>query len=135
VKAILADVNIVGYVDLLVAVMQAKPWKFFWDNLKLQYVHFAEVGLAPNSPDSLIWDTCQREELILITNNRNQDAPDSLDAGIKSQNKPESLPVFTIADVAHLRRSRDYVHRVVNQMLDYLMRIEELRGAGRLYLP
>ena len=59
-KGILADVNIEGYIDLLVAFMQSEPWKLFWDHLRLRYVRFAEVGLSPASPDSLVWETCQK---------------------------------------------------------------------------
>ena len=36
-KGILADINIQGYVDLLVVLMQAEPWKLFWDHLNLRY--------------------------------------------------------------------------------------------------
>ncbi len=104
-KGIVADVNIQGYVDLLVVLMQAEPWKLFWDHLQLRYVHFAEIGLAPDSLDSLVWETCQRESLVLITDNRNKSDADSLEAMIQTRNTPTSLPVFTIADVSHLRCS------------------------------
>ena len=45
------------------------------------------------------------------------------------------MPIFTIANVPHLRVSRDYADRVIDQLLDSLLRIDALRGAGRLYLP
>ena len=35
----------------------------------------------------------------------------------------------------HLLRSRDYADRIVERLMDYLMNIEDYRGAGRLYLP
>jgi hypothetical protein len=135
VKGILADVNIQGYVDRLILLMRAEPWKLFWDYLHLQYAHFADVGLAPSAPDSLVWETCQREELVLITDNRNQKALDSLEATIQTCNRPTSLPVFTIANVLHLRTSRDYANRIIDKLLDSLLRIDALRGSGRLYLP
>jgi hypothetical protein len=37
---------------------------------------------------------------------------------------PASLPVFTIANVPHLRHSRDYTNRVIDRLLDFLMRID-----------
>jgi hypothetical protein len=135
VKGLLADVNIQGLVDSLVVVMQAEPWKLFWDHLQLQNFHFAEVGLAPDALDSLVWQTCQNEELILITDNRNKKDPDSLEATIRRRNTPTSLPVFTIANVPHLRTSRDYADRVIDKLFDALLRIEALRGTGRLFLP
>ena len=134
-KGIVADINIQGHVDLLVALMQAEPWKLFWDYLQLPYLHFADISLAPTSPDSLVWETCQREELVLITDNRNKHDADSLEATIQTRNTPTSLPVFTIAKVPHLRASQDYAHRIIDKLLDSLLRIDALRGTGRLYLP
>ena len=71
-KGILADANIQGYVDYLIALVQAEPWKLFWDDLGIQYRHFSDVGLAPEAADSLVWETCQQEELVLVTDNRNR---------------------------------------------------------------
>lgn len=134
-KGLIADVNIQGYVDWLVVLMQAEPWKLFWDHLQLAYVHFADVGLVASSRDSLVSETCQTNGLVLLTNNRNEDGEDSLEAVIRSRNTPTSLPIFTIANVRHLRNSREYADRIVEQLLDALLRIDALRGTGRLYLP
>jgi hypothetical protein len=135
VKGILADANIQGYVDFLIALVQAEPWKMFWDDLGLRCLHFSDVGLDPSAPDSLVWETCQREALVLITDNRNRDAADSLEATIRSRNTPTSLPVLTIGSVQQLRHSRDYTIRVIEKLLDSLQHIEALRGTGRLFLP
>ena len=134
-KGIVADINIQGHIDLLVVLMQAEPWKLFWDHLHLQYVHFADIGLAPATLDSVVWDTCQKEELVLITDNRNKKGQDSLEATIQTRTTPTSLPVFTIASVPHLRASRAYADRIIDRLLDSLLRIDTLRGTGRLYLP
>ena len=134
-KGILADVNIQGHVDLLVVLMQAEPWQIFWDHLHLQHFHFDEVGLTHDAPDSLVWETCQPQELILITDNRNRKGADSLEATIHARNTATSLPVFTIANVPHLRASRQYADRVIDRLLDSLLSIDALRGTGRLFLP
>ena len=134
-KGILADVNIEGYVDLLVAFMQVDPSKLFWDHLELRYLRFSDVGLAPQSPDDAVWQICQQMELLLITDNRNQGGPDSLELTIRRMNTPSSLPVFTIADVQRLRRSRQYADQVIESLLIYLLQAENIRGTGRLYLP
>jgi hypothetical protein len=107
VKGILADINIQGQVDRLVAIMQVEPWKLFWDDLHVQYVHFADVGLAPDSLDSDVWELCQQRALVLITDNRNQDDPESLETTIRSRNTEASLPVITVANIPHLRHSRE----------------------------
>ena len=134
-KGILADVNIQGYVDLLVVQMRAEPWLAFWDYLQIAYFHFDDVGLAPSALDSVVWETCQREEIVLITDNRNQGDRDSLEATIQLRNTLHSLPVFTIANVPRLRASKQYASRVVERFLDALLHIDALRGAGRVYLP
>ena len=134
-KGILADVNIQGQVDFLIILMQAEPWKLFWEHLRIPYLHFPDVGLALDAPDSLVWEVFQKEELLLITDNRNRKGDDSLESTIQTRNTTTSLPVFTIGNVRNLRASRDYGHRVIDKLLDSLLRIETLRGTGRLYLP
>jgi hypothetical protein len=135
VKGILADVNIEGNVQLLVKLMAAEPWQEFWHELQIPSLRFADVGLAVDAIDSRIWRVCQAEELVLLTGNRNARGPDSLQETIRLHNSPTCLPVLTLADPQRLFHSREYVDRVIDRLLDYLERIEDLRGAGRLFLP
>ncbi len=134
-KGILPDINTSGQVQAIVRTMQAKPWDEYWRHLGLVLKRFEDVGLSPASSDLEIWRTCQAEHLVLITDNRNYDSPDSLEATIRQYNQPESLPVFTIGKLSKVRKSRAYADRVVESLYDYLLRIDEVRGAGRLYLP
>jgi len=135
VKGILADNNVIGQVAYLVQLMQAEPWSDFWKELGLVLRRFEEVGLAPDATDVEIWNRCQAEELILITDNRNDDSPDSLTAAIRNLNTQASLPVFTIADLDKFGVSREYEERVLVSLYDYLLRIDHVRGSGRLFLP
>jgi hypothetical protein len=96
---------------------------------------FEDVGLSEFSTDLEVWNVCQAEHLILITDNRNLESEDSLEATIRRNNTPQSLPVFTIADLNAFRTNSSYVERVVEALYDYLLRIDEVRGTGRLYLP
>ena len=134
-KGILADANARGHVEYLVALMQAGPWAEFWQDLGLVLWNFDEAGLATTASDLEIWRYCQSEQLVLVTDNRNQDAPESLEATIRQYNTPASLPVFTIANLQRFRADRDYAERVVVACYDYLLRIDSVRGTGRLYLP
>ena len=95
-KGILADANVLSQVAFLVQRMQAAPWTEFWQALGLTLRTFDEFGLAPAASDREIWQRCQAEELILITDNRNEDSHDSLTHIILNFNTPHSLPVFTI---------------------------------------
>jgi hypothetical protein len=45
------------------------------------------------------------------------------------------LPSFTIAGINAFRTNNSYVERVVEAFYHYLLRIDEVRGTGRLYLP
>jgi hypothetical protein len=135
VKGILADVHMGGYVESLVREMQSEYWVELWNVTGLSLYHFDDVGLTPTSTDREIWLRCQAELLILVTNNRNRDSDDSLEAVIAELNTPDSLPAFTIGSIRRLRRSRDYAARVVEKMYEHILDIDRVRGAGRLFLP
>lgn len=134
-KGILADIHLKGPVENLVREMQAEPWDELWKVLGLALFYFEDVNLTPTSTDLEIWQRCQAEELIFITNNRNSDSPDSLEATIRRCNTARSLPVFTIGDLDKLRRSPAYAQRVLERLFGYLLEIENVRGTGRLFLP
>jgi hypothetical protein len=135
VRGILADINARGPVEDLVREMQNEQWREFWDYLDLQFVHFEDVGLALDATDLEIWQTCQQQKLVLITDNRNKDKADSLEATIEQFGTSDCLPVFTIADLSKFRKSRAYAERVLEKLYEYLLQIDTVRGTGRLYLP
>jgi hypothetical protein len=98
-------------------------------------VNFPSLGLPFDAPDVVVWRTCQKEDLVLITANRNNRGPDSLEAVIRKENQPVSLPVVTISDQDRVLQDRIYAEKVAVKLLEYLIRIDEVRGAGRLYVP
>jgi hypothetical protein len=132
---LLSDINIQGQVAILRLILEGAEWGGIWAELALTILTFADVGLVPQTPDVLIWRLCQERGLILLTGNRNDDGPDSLESTIRNENRPDSLPVFTLADVEAVRHSRAYAERVVEKLIDYLVNIDNYRGTGRLYLP
>lgn len=132
---LLADVNIQGQVERLVGRMQGEPWIDFWTQIPMSCVSFADVGLDPADSDAVVWTRCQEKRLCLITGNRNDDGPDSLESTIRACNTPQSLPVFTIGDVDRTLNDRDYSTAVIWTLIDYLLRIDGVLGTGRLYLP
>ncbi len=134
-KAILGDINIQGHLRVLLAILQRDDWQEFWNDLNLAFLKFQDVGLSPQATDAVIWQMCQQRDMVLLTANRNQAGPDSLEATLRTQNTASSLPVFTIANARRVLTSRDYAERVAAQLLDYLQDIDRVRGTGRLYLP
>ncbi|MBI2807069.1 MAG: ACP S-malonyltransferase [Planctomycetes bacterium] len=132
---LLADVNIQGQAALLASCMQAAPWREFWDHLNLRLVTFADVGLDPSASDAVIWRRCQNDGILLLTDNRNDDGPESLAATIRANSQDSSLPVFTIANIRGVANNPEYRHRVIDRLLRYLLELENIRGTGRLFLP
>jgi hypothetical protein len=77
----------------------------------------------------------QQRDIVLLTANRNDEGPESLEAAIRTLNDASSLPVLTIADPESVLTSRDYAERVAIQVLEYLLELDHFRGVGRLYVP
>lgn len=132
---LLADVNVEGQVARLVSWMQGEYWHELWDYLDIHSLTFADVGLAAHDVDVQVWHLCQEQELYLLTNNRNDDGPDSLEATIRNCNTSVSFPVFTFSDADRILQSREYLEEVAESLFDQLLRIDNLRGTARLYLP
>jgi hypothetical protein len=133
--SLLADANVQGQIAILAARMQGESWRDFWDYLHLRHVTFADVGLQPADSDAKVWRHCQQLSLLLLTDNRNDDGPDSLETTIRTHNQPTSLPVFTIGSVRQLSDNPAYAERVIGKLFAYLLELDSLRGTGRLYLP
>ncbi len=134
-RGILADINVGRHRDALLAIWSSDTWRGIWTELGLSVVTFPDLGLTYNSADTVIWRTCQTEKLVLITGNRNDEGPDSLESVIRNENQADSLPVITISRPKRLLHDRIYAESVAEGILEYLIRIDEVRGAGRLYVP
>ena len=134
-NALLADINIQGQMDDLMDLIKSSEWGEFWDDLNLDYIRFKDIGLDTESTDAYVWLLCQTSGYVLITDNRNMESDDSLEETIRRKNRPESLPVFTIADAKRFNDSRSYRRRVAESLIESLMDIERYRGTGRKFLP
>jgi hypothetical protein len=135
VNGILADANCEGHLALLLRLFQ-EGWRHaVWEVLHLTPISLADLGLPPDASDRAVWEACQREQVILLTANRNDAGPDSLEATIQQYNTPASLPVFTLANEQRVLRDRLYAAAVADRLLEFLFDIDRYRGMGRLYVP
>ncbi len=134
-KGILADVNIVGHLFGLVRIWESDEWKEIWRSLNLRVFTFEDLGLDAAATDVEVWRTCQSNEIILVTANRNDDGPDSLESAIGQHNTAKNLPVFTLANTSKIESNRSYAVRVATKILQNLLEIEEFLGTGRLFIP
>jgi hypothetical protein len=117
-NGLLADINIQVQVELLKVVFESATWREVWAGLGLRVFTFPDVGLDREASDDAVWRLCQARQLILVTGNRNEDGPDSLEATLENENTPDSLPVFTLADSEAVRHSKAYAERVAVRALE-----------------
>jgi hypothetical protein len=103
-----------------------------WESL---FFDFQQAGLPQNAKDDVVWRLCQNNGYYLLTANRNNKSDDSLEATIRREGTAVSLPVFTLADANGIYHSNAYLDDVVESLLEYLLDEDNVRGAGRLYLP
>ena len=134
-RGILADINVGKQRRAILAIWASETWLDLWNALGLSVFSFPMLGLNYNASDALIWTTCQREELVLITGNRNKRGPDSLESIIQRENQADSLRVITIADPDRVLRDRLYAEQVAERLLEKLIAIDDFRGAGGIYVP
>jgi hypothetical protein len=127
---ILADTNVEGHWEEILNLLLSDTWRDVWLSLNLELVTFESLGLPRDAPDSLVWQTCQDQHITLITGNRNDEGPDSLQAVIRTKTTPASLPVITLANPPRILRSKPYARRVAEKLLEYLLYIDEYHGAG-----
>ena len=132
---LLADHDVEGHLQLLLRRLQSDPWSELWDGLGFRIETFETLGLATNISDATLWQCCQNNDLVLMTANRNEDSPDSLEATIRTRSKIDSLPVITLADPQRIMHDRQYAELVVERLIDYLFEIDNYRGVGRLFVP
>jgi hypothetical protein len=135
VTGILADNDVAGYFRILQHHFESDAWREIWHGLQCPVHTFRDVGLPVDASDRIVWRECQRRQVILVTANRNDDGPDSLVAVIRQLNTVDCLPVITLADPKRIGLEKSYASRVAERILEFLMDVEQLRGAGRLFVP
>lgn len=72
----------------------------------------------------MIWRTCQRQQFVLGTANRNQDRADALEAVIRAENTLSGLPALTLGDPAGVFHSPVYPERVAAKLIGCLIDID-----------
>ena len=102
--------------------------------LEIPMLAFADVGLPIDSSDRDVWRFVQKNRLILLAGNRNNDGEDSLQQTIWDENQPTSLPVVTIGVLDRLEE-RAYREHCAERLMEIVLGIESCLGIGRIYIP
>jgi len=131
----MSDYDIEGQMQMLLRLLTSTEWRELWSELAIRVETFASLRLPTYTPDIELWRRCQQQHIILITGNRNEEGPESLETAIRALSTSDSLPVLTIGEPQRIFSSRTYSQRVVERLMEYLIDVENLRGTGRLYVP
>jgi predicted nuclease of predicted toxin-antitoxin system len=128
---ILLDHNLEGHAKFLLAGLRETGWDRY---LSIDFVYMRHLNLPDDASDAIIWRVAQAHHLLLLTDNRNREDEDSLEAVIEREGTPESLPVLTVASIASLPIP-EYRQRSVHKLAEIVTYIENYLGIGRIYLP
>ena len=131
---VLPDNDVPAVVEVLRRVLESDEWADYCRAIGVEFTTFEDHGLARNAKDQQVWETCQAVGAVLVTANR-AGGVGSLDETINTLGDAESLPVITVADPQRVLLDGDYAYQTAIQLLDFLERIDTLRGAGRLFVP
>ena len=131
----MCDQDVQGLARAVLAHCRQSEWKDIWNDLEIELYTFAELALEPDATDADIWSACQKNNIVLLTGNRNAEGPDSLEVTIREHNTTGSLPVLTFADLSKLKHDHGYRELAAERLLEKLIDIDALRGTGRIYIP
>lgn len=125
------DNDIGGYCDALNGALRSIGWEEYQ---LVCFVNLDEVGIESDAVDRQIWRECQAEGLLLLTGNRNQADPNSLEQTLREENTETSLPVLTISDPQRLSEP-EYRERCVYRVIEVVMSLGNYLGSARQFIP
>jgi hypothetical protein len=136
-RGLLADVNVQGQLSYLRRLLIVLDLREVLATERIVLATFRDVNLAHDLNDRAIWGFCQAESWVLLTDNRNDEGPDSLQATLADSWHPGCLPVLTISDKERFTRIPPYAERVAAQVAELLYGTAqgEYRDQPRIFVP
>jgi hypothetical protein len=128
---VLLDNDITGHRELFIGTVSSTGWEEYH---LIEFITLTDTGLPENSTDRSIWRHCQSQGYLLLTGNRNQEDPDSLEQTIQEENTSDSLPVITISDPQRIVEA-DYRDRCIHSLVDIILNLNNYLGSARQYIP
>ena len=128
---VLLDNNLDGHLVFLEVGLKETGW----DQLvQIEFKRLRDFGLPYDTSDQHIWRFVQQHRLLLLTHNRNNTDETSLQAVMRDENTPDSLPVITIPNKDELVTPA-YRQRAIQKLVEYILDLDRYLGAGRLFVP
>jgi hypothetical protein len=128
---LLLDADMDGAAKYLKAGLAVIGWE---KDLLIEFKRLRDFGLSRDTPDQEVWRFAQQHRFWLVTNNRNSESENSLEAPIRRENTPQCLPVITTSDKDRLYEP-EYRRKAVTKLVAILIYPESSLGTGRLFIP
>ena len=129
--SVLVDHNMEGQAILLWGALAAEGWL---DLVPLRLMTFGDVGLPFDSDDRTVWRLVQAQRMLLLTDNRSMNGPDSLEQTIREERTSASLPVITIGSRERLDEHA-YRERCATRLVEIAVDLDAYAGVTRLFIP
>ena len=117
---LLADVNVQGHLPYLQRLMDGLGLLEILAESDIVLVTFPDHSLDRHMKDRDLWNYCQANDLVLLTENRNHEDNNSLNATIQDSWQPGHLPVLTLANKGKFENSELYAIRVAEDVAELL---------------
>jgi hypothetical protein len=115
-RGLLLDANIQNQREHLRRLLAEARLAPIFAELRIEITTLAEFGIPLDINDRTLWSRCQEAELVLFTENRNHDGPDSLQATLNDSWIEGRLPVLTLASKQRFERDHDYALAVAEKL-------------------
>jgi hypothetical protein len=117
---LLTDVNVQGHLPYLTRLIGKLELLVMLADIGVTFHTFTDFGLDPRLNDRELWNYCQANDLVLLTDNRNHEDENSLNATILDSWRVGHLPILTLANKGKFEHSEDYALRVAQNVAEQL---------------
>ncbi len=124
-QGLLADVNLNHEPPILRGLLDDLGLRPLLVEANPRFLTLADLGLSPALSDRALWNYCQDEVWVLLTDNRNQNDKDSLEATLSDSWRVGHLPVLTLADKGRFNRDAECRARVASDIAELLFGIAD----------
>jgi hypothetical protein len=137
-RGLLADQNIQGHLTHIQQRLERVGILEILEGFGLRLVTFRDLGLAVDIEDRPLWHFCQEHGWVLLTDDRNDDGPSSLQRTIEDGWRPGNFPVLTLASKDRFENVPEYVGRTSEDLATVLFDLLDnghLTQQPRIYVP
>jgi hypothetical protein len=134
---LLADVNVQGHLPYLKRLMESLGLLGVLTEYDIELLTFPDCDLNRQINDRDLWNYCQANDLILFTDDRNQEDENSLQATIQSSWREGHLPILTLSNKGKFENVPSYAIKVAEDVATLLFSSfhDGVRNQPRIFVP